>query len=108
MRALEVVRAHAEAVAEERPVETFAAAEFAREVLRVARAPFPLRHASAQAAQAAFLAAARALISADRPVDRRALALIAQASAEAIDALLNDDRAAQAQAWMRQVPERDR
>ena len=105
IRALETAQAHAEAVLADQPIERFAAADFARDVLQARKAPFPLRHVSAGAASSAFLTAAQALIAADRPTKRRVLAEITAAAARGVDQLLNEDRTAQAQAWKRQMPE---
>lgn len=108
LSALATARTHAQAVVADEPTHRFAQAEFARAMVQLEPAPFPLAHASARAMAGAFLAVGRALTAAVRPVDRQGLAAVALACVAAMEAQLDQDRLDQAEAWKRQIPERDR
>ncbi len=97
-------RIHGEWVERGATIEKFAAANLVRRVTQAAKIPFPLKHASAQAASKAFLAVAQAFVVAARDEDRLQLARFMIAGARCVDAILTEHGHAQAATWRRNFP----
>jgi len=103
-----LVRAHAATEAGGATIDKDAQILFAGRVVRLGKMPFPIRHASAQQASAAFHQLVRGYMTAARPDFRAALAAAAIATAECCETMIAEDVAERGDLGRQSLPPGDR